>query len=217
MQTEETKRKNEEYFKVWDNKIKAKEKTGSRWYDKYPELKGKKILMYSGRLGKEKNLEFLLKVLRELMREIPDIILLYAGDGPYRSDLEKTVKKMGLAKNVVFTGFVVRSRMKELYALADIFVFASKTESQGLVTTEAMACKTPVVAIGIMGTRDVMNGDNGGFMVQDDLDEFTDKVRRLLTDPALYRKKSKEAYDYTQKWTIEHNALKMLELYKKYI
>ena len=196
---------------------KKKDKKNSLWFDIYPELEGKKILLSAGRIGKEKNLLFLLDVLEKLVKEFPDIVLVFVGDGPFRTQLEKIVHNRRLSDYVLFTGFVVRSQMKEFFSIADIFLFSSKVESQGLVTIESMICHTPVVAIGEMGTREIMNGDNGGYMVEDDIEEFTCKVRLLLSDKKIYNEKSEEAYKYSQKWTIKNNAVKMLEVYKKFV
>jgi len=196
---------------------KKKDKKNSIWYEVYPELKGRKILLSAGRIGKEKNLPFLIDVLERLVKEFPDIVLVFVGDGPFRESLEKIVKARGLCDYVIFTGFVVRAHMKDFFSIADVFVFASKVESQGLVTIESMICRTPVVAIGEMGTSEIMNGDNGGFMVKNDVEEFTDKVRILISDKKLYNKKSEEAYMYALKWTIKRNAQKMLELYKRFV
>ena len=193
---------------------KEQEKKNSEFFKKYPELKGKKILLFVGRIGREKNPEFLIEVLKKLVPEFPDVMLLFAGDGPFKGELLEIVNKKGLAKNVIMLGYVQRQNMKNIYTLADIFVFASKTETQGLVTIEAMICHTPVVALGVMGTKDVMKGDNGGFMVEDNVDLFTEKVRLLLKDKTLYKKKSDEAYRYSQEWTMEKTGRDMLDLYK---
>ena len=72
--------------------------------------------------------------------------------------------------------------MKYLYTYADVFIFASKTEAQGLVIIESMQCGTPVVAIGEMGIKDIMSNNLGGFMVEDNLDEFCQKTLLLLKD-----------------------------------
>jgi hypothetical protein len=191
-----------------------REKKHSSIFREHPELKGKKILLAAGRVGKEKNLPFLIDVAKKLMQEFPDLYMIIVGDGPYRKEIQRIVHQKGADRNIIMTGFIEKNRMKELYALADIFIFASKVESQGLVTIEAMICGTPVVAIGEMGTREVMNGDNGGFMVEDNLELFTEKIRLLLTDKVLYRSKSEEARRYAEGWTIEKNAQKMLEIYE---
>ncbi len=194
---------------------KKHEKENSLWFKDYPQLKGKHLLLHAGRVGQEKNVSFLIRMLERVVCKVPDTVLMFAGDGPYREELQKIVNELGLHDHVVFLGFVDRSRMKELYYLADIFTFASKTETQGLVTAEAMICHTPVVAIGEMGTRQIMNGDNGGFMVDEDEEEFSARVIELLTDKTLYVSKSKEAYEYSKNWTIEVMAKKMMDIYNK--
>jgi glycosyltransferase involved in cell wall biosynthesis len=97
--------------------------------------------------------------------------------------------------------------------LAKVFVFASKVESQGMVVLESMACGTPVVAIGKMGTREVMGGDSGGFMVDDELETFAKMVEVLLNDSLIHKMKSDEALQHVSKWTIQLQAAKMIKLY----
>jgi 1,2-diacylglycerol 3-alpha-glucosyltransferase len=94
------------------------------------------------------------------------------GDGPSKKKYEETIGSMGLSNNVTFTGYIKRNQVIEFFHYVDIFTFPSKTETQGLVTLESMACGTPVVAIGEMGTKEVMQGDNGGFMTEDDPQDF---------------------------------------------
>ena len=113
---------------------------------------------------------------------------------------------MGLEPNVVMVGFIPHDRLKAYYGLAEAFVFASKVESQGLVVLEAMRCGLPVVAIGKMGTREVMGGSNGGFMVDDDMDEFLASVAALLDDQDLREAKRMEALVHASKWTMHAQA-----------
>jgi glycosyltransferase involved in cell wall biosynthesis len=153
--------------------------------------------------------------MQKLKARFDNFVLLIVGDGPKRQDYERMVVELGIKENVVFTGYIDRKIIKKVYSLADVFTFASKTETQGLVTVEAMICRTPVVAIGEMGTKDVMQGDNGGFMVGEDLDEFTEKVYLLLTDEKLYARKSEEAYNYAMNWTTDKQILKILDVYNK--
>jgi len=196
---------------------KKRDKSNSIFANQYPQIKGKKILLYTGRIGGEKNIYFLFNVMMKLIPKHKDLMFLLAGDGPQRRELEGFVKAKGIDKNVLFLGYVDRGVIKYLYSLADIFIFASKTESQGLVTIEAMMCHTPVVALGIMGTKDVMNGDNGGYMVDENIDQFAEKVDHLLSDKKLYKKKSDEAYKYSQNWTLDKTAKKMEEVYRAII
>ena len=190
---------------------KADARKRSALLKQYPDLANKKILLYVGRVAKEKNLEFLLRMFQKIGRK--DAALLVVGDGPFKEELEGIAKDLGIHDAVVFTGYVSEELKNEAYSIADVFVFASKTETQGIVTLEAMNHATPVVAIGVRGTKDVMNGDNGGYMVKDNLPEFIRKVRLLLDDPELLKKKSKQAYVYSNKWTIEASVDKLMKVY----
>ncbi len=104
---------------------------------------GKRILLTVGRLSTEKNTDFLIKV----MQRLPDrYLLLIVGDGPDKRKLKELVLRLGLQKKVKFLGKVEHKLMPNLYGLADVFVFASKTETQGLVFLEAMKFGIPIVA-----------------------------------------------------------------------
>jgi glycosyltransferase involved in cell wall biosynthesis len=107
--------------------------------------------------------------------------------------------------------------MLYFYRLATVFVFASKTETQGLVTLEAMTAGLPVVAIGEMGTIDVMQGDNGGFMVKEDTIEFARKVNLLLSDTDLRKRKIAEGKRWSRKWSIMELTPKLVQYYENAI
>jgi len=181
---------------------------------RHPELRGKRVLLTVGRIGKEKNHDFLVEVMGELKDRDPDAMWLVVGDGPYRAELEARLKERGLAGRTVLAGYLKRDQVKHAFALADVFMFASKTETQGLVTVEAMSVGTPVVAIGEMGTRDVMNGDNGGFMMKEQVGPFAEKVHALLNDPALHAAKSAEALRYSRRWNASALAEKLAGIYR---
>jgi len=194
---------------------KQKEFTTHFFEKDYPELKGKKILLYVGRVVKEKNLDFLFPVLKQVQKKVPEAVLLIVGGGPELEPLQERTKAAGLDKDVFYTNYVPRENLVYYYKLADVFVFPSVTETQGLVTIEAMMTGLPVVAIGEMGTLDVMQGDNGGFMVNNNTEEFSDKVTRLLQDSALHEAKSKEAQAWGNKWDISILTETLVDFYKK--
>ncbi|HVE81190.1 MAG TPA: glycosyltransferase [Myxococcales bacterium] len=189
------------------------EKQNSFLFEQYPQLKGKRVLLTVARLGKEKNHDFLVDVMGQLKDRDPNAMWLVVGDGPYRGELEAKLKARGLADRAVLTGYMAREKVKHAFALADVFMFASKTETQGLVTVEAMSLGRPVVAIGEMGTRDVMNGDNGGFMMREEAGPFADRVHQLLNDSSLHASKSAEAIRYSRRWTSSALAEKLAGVY----
>jgi glycosyltransferase involved in cell wall biosynthesis len=181
----------------------------------YPPLRDRRILLFAGRVTKEKNIEFLLRILPGIIEKHPETVLLIVGDGPYLADLRDECEQLNLNNHCVFTGYLERRDLGLVYAMSDIFVFPSLTETQGLVTVEAMCAGIPVVAIGSMGVIMVMSGNNGGFMVQNDEGEFAARVLDLLEDPGLYYTKAAEAKNYAQNWIIDNMTVKLVEIYEK--
>lgn len=179
-----------------------------------PHLAGKKLLLFVGRIGDEKNLSFLPPVLARVRSSRPDAALVLIGDGPYRHKILAEATAGGWADSVHAPGYMDRADLGAAYAAADVFVFPSKTETQGLTTIEAMMCGTPVVAIGAMGTLDVMQGDNGGFMVPDDHERFAQAVLRLLDDPALHAAKSAEARAWASRFSVQATTDSLLGHYR---
>jgi glycosyltransferase involved in cell wall biosynthesis len=144
-------------------------------------------------------------------------VLLIVGNGPYLPELRKECEQLNLKGHCVFAGYLERKDMALAHAISDLFVFPSLTETQGLVTIEAMYAGTPVIAIGSMGTIMVMDGDKGGFMVRQDEQEFTMRVLDLLEDSELYNRKAAEAQAHAQNWLIDNVTVKLLQVYEKTI
>ena len=182
---------------------------------KYPTLRGKKILLFAGRIAKEKNLGFLLNMLPLVLQKRPDTILLFAGSGPDFEYFKDEAKRAGLEGSCVFTGYLERQDLALIYSISEVFVFPSLTDTQGLVTLEAMFSGTPVVAIGALGTLQVMGGDNGGFMVKNDQNEFAARVLDLLDDPQLRLGKSREATLHARSWSIKELTKKLVVIYEE--
>jgi glycosyltransferase involved in cell wall biosynthesis len=186
---------------------------------RYRQLKGykpeDKVLLFMGRVAEEKNIDFLLKVAHRLKPEIPQLQFLIAGEGAAKKRLEKMVEDMKMTDYVHFAGYLSKEDWRDCYAGSDLFVFASITETQGLVVTEAMAAETPVVAVGEMGIKDVMASGKGGLVTKLDENEFTDAVRKMLTDKALYKQKKAETLAEADKWSSTSMAKRMLEAYEK--
>jgi glycosyltransferase involved in cell wall biosynthesis len=180
-----------------------------------PELEGKRRLLFVGRIAHEKNVDFLFDMHRKLRESVDDLVTILVGDGPDRSILQKKAREQGVEGEFLLLGYREPLVVSLLYRTADVFVFPSITETQGLVTIEAMLSGLPVVAIGRMGTREIMNGDNGGYMTDYDLKEFTDRVHTLLTDPDLWRQKSNDAFEYGQRWTVGHAVARLEAFYRE--
>ncbi len=200
----------ESMFAVDDERL---ERVRSDLFSRFPELRERRILLFAGRVAKEKNLPFLLPVLRRVNQLLQEqglqgqagqkrAALLVAGDGHFMAELRELVAEEGLDRDLFYLGYIGRDDLACLYHLADVFTFPSKTETQGLVTVEAMAAGLPVVAIGEMGTVDVMQGDNGGFMVVEDVEVFSQRVFQLLVDASLHRSKGGEGLLWSRRWSM---------------
>lgn len=117
---------------------------------------GDRLLLYVGRLGREKNVELILEALARARTGTLKLVI--AGDGPHRAELERLAGELGIAGTTRFLGVVVREQLPALYASADAFVMPSTTETQGLVLAEAMAAGAHVIAAEAPQNRDVLGG-----------------------------------------------------------
>jgi glycosyltransferase involved in cell wall biosynthesis len=181
--------------------------------ESYPKLKHKKILLFAGRIGKEKNLELILKIAPMIIKEQNDIVFLIVGSGPDIYWFKEECETLGLMEHFVFTGYLERGLLSSIYCISKIFIFPSTSETQGLVTIEAMLSGIPVVAVGERGTIAVMRGNNGGFMVSNDADIFARRVLELLQDDALYKKKAEEALLHGKNWTMDIMVRRLENIY----
>ena len=180
----------------------------------HEQLKGKRILLFAGRIAKEKNLSLLIHILPSILDRHSDVVLVFAGSGSDLDHYKREAKKAGLEENCVFLGCMQRKDLALVYTIAEVFLFPSLTDTQGLVTLEAMLSGTPVVGIGALGTLMVMGGDNGGYMVKNDAGEFTQRVLDLLDDPDLRLSKSNEAKMHARAWSIGELTKKLITIYE---
>jgi glycosyltransferase involved in cell wall biosynthesis len=194
-----------------------REAAAARFAAKVPGLDGKRVLLYAGRLAKEKNIDFLLEVMLRVRESCPETVLVIAGRGPHDASLRETVAEKGLSNNVRFAGYLDRKELSYAHSISEAFVFASKTETQGLVLIEAMMCRSPVVTVTSPGTSEVMAEQKGGYLVDEDVTEFTDKVLLLLNDRELHERKREEAWETAQTWTAAKMTEKLVEVYEKAI
>lgn len=172
------------------------------------------ILLYVGRVAFEKNIGFLLRATVLALRQRPDLLLVITGEGPALPALRREAATLGLADAVRFVGYLDRKQeLPDCYNAANAFVFASRTETQGLVLIEAMAAGTPAIALSIMGTADILAPQRGALIAEDDEADFAAKIITLINDPALQQKLSNEARAYAAEWSAPALAESLQNLY----
>lgn len=133
------------------------------------------LIGHLGRLAEEKNLPFLVESVSTFLEDHPGTEFLLVGDGPIQDDLRDSVEELGLEDRVHFEGVLRDQELYDAYASMDLFAFASKTETQGMVLVEAMSSGTPVVALDASGARDVVvNGETGRLIKDEDKGAFAE-------------------------------------------
>jgi len=177
------------------------------------------MLLYVGRVAFEKNIDFLLVMTKLLAEKRPDVLLVVTGEGPAEASLHQLAKTLEIENNVQFIGYLDRNtELNACYESADVFVFASKSETQGLVLLEAMAQATPVVAIAELGTASILIEGKGALIAPDDATQFAERVYQLLLNPEHRFELGKRAKSYaSDKWTATFQAQRMIKFYEEII
>jgi glycosyltransferase involved in cell wall biosynthesis len=172
------------------------------------------LVTYIGRVAHEKNIGFLLRMFRRVLASVPTALLVVAGEGPAREALRREAAQLGLAEHVHFAGYLERdSALLDCYAAADVFAFASRTETQGLVLLEAMAQGTPVVSTAELGTRSILVPGSGALIVPEEPDSFAAAVVRLLGDAELRQELGSRGGAYARQWSSGAMARRLAALY----
>jgi len=175
------------------------------------------ILISVGRLAPEKNWETLLRAFAKVYPEHQDLRLMLIGDGPARESLQTLASELGIAEHVTFMGSLPFEEVPAYLKAADVFSFASITETQGLVTIEAMAAGLPVVAVDGSGTRDIVEHGKQGFLVENDADALAKGLRDLLSDPRQMKRFSNNALKKAKTFDVDHLTKQIINVYEQAI
>jgi len=203
---------------------------------KYNIAEDEIALLLITRFTAEKNVEFLFEAVMEVLKNNPNTKFIVGGEGYLKENLEKIVSDSKMKDRVIFAGFIDNEIKKDYYAAGDIFVYASKSETQGMILTEAMYSGLPIVAVRAPGAQDIILDGETGFLVGESSPreipamagcasganslgkEFALAVQKLIDSPELRLKFSERAKQIArEKYTSKVCAEKMLEVYKKVI
>ena len=175
----------------------------------------RRVLLFVGRVAFEKNIDFLLRALARAVAAIPDLLLVIAGEGPALASLKRLAAQLKLQNNTLFVGYLDRrGALLDCYRAADAFVFASRTETQGLVLLEAMALGLPVISTAVMGTRDIVGPKRGALVPEDNEADFAEHMVRLMRDGDLRARLAAEGRVYVREWHADALARKLVVTYQ---
>ncbi len=171
------------------------------------------MILYLGRLTTAKSVDILILSAQKIIKSMPRVKVVIAGDGPCRKSLMRLVKKLKLENSITFAGKVSEDQKLSLYQQAWVFVNPSLIEGWGITTIEANACGTPVVASNVAGLRDAVDNNHSGFLVPyGNIAEFKRSIIKLLTSSALRNQMSRESIAWAKKYDWSKSASHLLRV-----
>jgi len=189
---------------------------GAAFRQRYGIPAERPVALFVGRVAHEKNIGFLLEALVVARRTCPELLLVIAGEGPAMGDLQEKAARLGLAAAIRFIGYLDRgTTLPDCYAAANVFVFASRTETQGLVLLEAMAAGLPVVALSEMGTRDILEPGRGAISPPAEPEVFGETLAHILNHPKAWAHLGSDAALFARAWSDQAMAQRLATLYRQ--
>ncbi len=186
--------------------------------EKYQIRDNEILLLLVSRLTEEKNIKFLFEAVAEILKNNPQAKFMLVGDGYLRAELGRKAQMMGLKEQIIFAGLVDPKEIKNYYAAGDIFVYASKSETQGMIITEAMYMQLPIVALKAPGISSLVETGKNGILVSENSDEFAAAVEKLAADADLRQKMGEKSLQLAkEKYTATVSADKLLTVYAEVI
>jgi glycosyltransferase involved in cell wall biosynthesis len=173
------------------------------------------VLLYVGRLAREKNLRLLLRAVRAAVLGAPNLTLLIVGEGDEERSLQRLAAQLEIANRVRFVGPVPHQAVGYWYRAADLFVFPSVSETQGLVVLEAMAHGLPVLAVRSVGTSDFIVDGVSGALANDAENDFVQRLLTLLRDEASLHRYAEQGRVRAMQMTAEASAARLIEAYER--
>ena len=176
----------------------------------------RKLALFVGRAAHEKNIDFLLDAVADACRHLPELLLVVAGEGPALDSLQRQAARLQIQDHVRFVGYLPRDgALRDCYAAADLFTFASLTETQGLVLLEAMAIGLPVLAIPALGAAEIIGPARGSVAAARTSKMFADQMVTLLGSPYTLAELGREGIAFAGEWSANRQAAKLADIYRQ--
>ena len=177
--------------------------------------KGNFVILYVGRIAKEKSIDFLIESHEELAFKYKAKLLI-VGDGPDIDNYKKLAKKLKIEDNVIFAGKIPWEEVCNYYAVADIFATASRSETQGLTVIEAMAASLPVVAVNDESFNTVVVNDLNGYLFENKK-QYKEAVSKFIDEPSKLKHFREQARINAETYSSKYFGERVLDVYKSAI
>jgi glycosyltransferase involved in cell wall biosynthesis len=189
---------------------------GRRFRQAWGIAPGRKVALFVGRAAFEKNIGFLLEMTALAREQQPRLLLIVAGEGPALPALRRQAAALRIEDHVRFVGYLPRDDgLRDCYAAADVFTFASQTETQGLVLLEAMAIGLPVLAIPALGAAEIINPARGAIPAAETPEGFAEQLLALLNRPTKMLIMADEAIAFAREWDAGTQGARLAALYRQ--
>ncbi len=174
------------------------------------------LLLFVGRLGGEKNIDLAINALPNVLDKHPNTKLILVGDGPHKAELKSLVQAQNLSKYVIFAGVQSRSNTMAFFRSADIFVFPSTTDTQGLVVNEAYGAKLPTVFCDEQ-ISSLLQDNKTGLLANNEALDFANKILYLIDHPNKAKSFGQAGFELAKELDINKQAKKLIVMYEKVI
>lgn len=195
---------------------KASSKDISDFKDKFGITNKDRVLLYVGRLSREKNLDLLVDAFKKISEVNQDVKLMFVGDFDYRKNLEERASNLGISNKVIFPGRIIRNKLDVAYSSASIFLFPSTTDTQGLVVHEAAGAGLPLILCD-QEVSEVFVKDETGLLATEDSIEFASQIQKLLDNPDLAKELGKAAKKRAAQFSEIGQMEQLEKIYQKII
>jgi 1,2-diacylglycerol 3-alpha-glucosyltransferase len=193
---------------------KFQETSGAKIREKYNIKKNEYLLMTVGRLTYEKNISFLIEAFQKISKSNQKVKLLIIGEGLDRRSLMSLAQSLNIQQKVIFAKRISYKKLPAFYAAADLFVYASNVDTQGLALCEAMAASLPIISTNqAHGPKSLVKNNKIGYLINPDTDVFARKVLQLINDSNLRQRFSHNAKEEAKKYDRRITAHNMEKIY----
>lgn len=187
-------------------------------YQEYGLMRAQPVALYVGRVDPEKSITLVVEAFSQVLKKVPEAILVIVGDGTDLSRLKEQVEELGIAESVRFLGRILPPKLAKVYQLGDVFVTASEIETQGIVLIEAAATGLPLVAVDKGAVREVCQKKKNGFLLEPkDVKGMAQALVKLFRDEELRKAYGEASLEIAKQHDINYTLKRFEEIYKTVI